>query len=359
MTGKIVNAFLLVALIGCFPRGYSQEEDLLSAVPLVDTLNQSNLQDAFRILQRRYVGQDQLSYVEMNRAALEGLLGRLGPGAQLLPEEEGRGEKATYRLVSELISEDVAYIRPARVAGVELKSFDTALRGFARSPASALVLDLRCPAGTKGGGDFADTAAFAGRFLPKGTALFTVERAGDNGRPQLYSTQKKPAWKKQLAVLVDEDTGAAGEVLAVCLRAHLGCIVVGAKTSGLSADYEEVPIGPNARLRYAVAEAVFEDGTKIFGNGVAPDIESRLNPEAKVRIFQESQTEGVGKFVFEAERPRLNEAALVARTDPELPFRLRKGAVDPDPVPDYDRVVQSAVDALVARAVFEPAADDE
>ena len=55
-----------------------------------------------------------------------------------------------------------------------------------------------------------DTLAFAGRFLPKGTDLFLVDRAGDKGRPQLFTTQKKPIWKKDVIVLVDEDTGPAG-----------------------------------------------------------------------------------------------------------------------------------------------------
>jgi hypothetical protein len=57
-------------------------------------------------------------------------------------------------------------------------------------------------------------------------------------------------------------------------------------------------------------------------------------------------TAGVGPLVFEKERARLNEAALVAGTDPEL-------AETPETAPPlYDRPLQRAVDLVVAVRLF-------
>ena len=60
---------------------------------LVDTLNQANLQDAFKMLRQRYVDRGQLTYETLNKAALKGLLAALEPGVQLLPESKGAGGK--------------------------------------------------------------------------------------------------------------------------------------------------------------------------------------------------------------------------------------------------------------------------
>ena len=43
-----------------------------------------------------------------------------------------------------------------------------------------------------------------------------------------------------------------------------------------------------------------------------------LDPEERDRIFELGKTGGVSRFVFDVERPRLNEAALVSKTNPEI-----------------------------------------
>ena len=318
---------------------------------LVDSLDQANLQRAFRVLRQRFLRKDTLSYDELNRAALSGLLARLGNGADLVtqPFDRSESEKGpALRLVSEMLSSEIVYVRPASLSGSELKAFDSVLGGFQRSPANALVLDLRCPGGVD---SFRNAADFASRFLPSGTPLFSTERPSDSGVPQAYSSRRGHIWKKQTVILVDQDTCPAGEVLAACLREHLGALIVGENTTGRTVEFEEIPLGASGVLRYAVAEVVLNDGTQLFDGGVAPDVVSKLDRNAKLSCLVAAQMDGVRTYVFESERARLNEAALVAGTNPELQDQLvqsERVTAQPASPPHRDTVLQTAVDILAA-----------
>ena len=354
---RLVPIGCVAVMTGAIAEGQQGEADRpsqssqSSQSALVDTLNQKSLQTAFRMLRRRFLRKEALTYDELNRAALDGLLARLGDGAELVPDPSAGGmhETATeLRMVSEMLTSQIVYVRPASLGGGELKAFDSVLGGFQRSPAEALILDLRSPGGVD---RFHNATEFAGRFLPASTLLFQVQRPDDSVTPQAHTTRKGAIWKKRTVVLVDRDTGPAGEVLAACLRGHLGSVIIGETTRGRTVEYEEVPIGIGGLLRYAVAEVVLEDGSRLFQAGVVPDVESVLEHRQKRLMLVMAQEKGVRPCVFETERPRLNEAALVAGTHPELPYLLARGSGEESPFdsrPRLDSVIQTAVDVLAA-----------
>ena len=327
---------------------------------LVDSLNQANLQSAFGILRKRYLRKDELTYEELNRSALEGLLARLGQGATLIEETDGdRPSDSELRLVSEMLTNKTVYVRPARLSGNELKSFDSVLIGFQRSPAQSLILDLRSPHGAV---TFRNTPEYASRLLPKGSPLYRIEYVTDTGIPQVLRTQRKPVWTKGLVVLIDEDSSPASELLAAVLKANTNCVLIGESTRGRTVEYESVPIGRSAILRYAVAEVVLEDGSRFFGKGIQPDVERTMEREEKLAMFRESQLDGVRQFVFERERPRHNEAALVAGTNPELPAEIVRSTGDLAPKDQRSRidpVIQAAVDVIEASSRLIPSSDED
>ncbi len=83
---------------------------------------------------------------------------------------------------------------------------------------------------------------------------------------------------------------------------------------------------------------------------------SRSRWSEKRQIFQESLTKGMASFVFEAERPHLNEAALLAGTNPEIEAaqaaqqRRTRGGEGPAL---HDPVLQRAVDVVTSIGVYE------
>ena len=115
----------------------------------------------------------------------------------------------------------------------------------------------------------------------------------------------------------------------------------------------DVPIGKDRILRYAIAEVILEDGSSIFQKGVTPDLPTDPSIKSKHAVFHATaKGEEMGKFLFRKERPRMNEAALVAGTDPELEYYLAKSngrKTEWDVSLPEDRVLQKAVDILRSR----------
>ena len=71
-------------------------------------------------------------------------------------------------------------------------------------------------------------------------------------------------------------------------------------------------------------------------------------------IFRQTQGDReLNEFLVQKQRPRLNEAALVAGTDPEIDYFLLRSNNKPTPwdkPPLQDRALQQAVDLLNATA---------
>ncbi len=314
---------------------------------LVDMLTQSNLQETFRILLRDYIQHDQLSHLEINRAALEGILDRLGLGAELVPRSsENGGTAAEFKSVSELLKGDIGYFRPAGFDKEAAAEADAVIEKFKDS--KTLILDLRTPMPDA---DFGGTTGFLSRFCPSNTVLFKI-RKPDDSKPRVFLSKNAKRWSGELILLVDPDTSNVAETVAAVINHFNETFVVGEQTAGRTVQYQRVNIGDGTALRFAVAEVVMPDDTSHFQKGIEPHLVSRTKLETKRSVFEKSAKEGVAKFIYDRERPFLSEAALVAGTNPELPLELAKTAGKPsefDHIPLQDRTLQQAVELITAR----------
>lgn len=321
----------------------------------IDTLTQDALQEAFRVLQRDYIRHDELTYEELNRAALEGLLRRINLGAKLVTKN---GEKDPDHLeiefLADLLTPSVGYIRLTGYDLDELEQFDDSLAGFQEADAETLILDLRAP---QADADLNFAARILDRFVDSNTMLFKIQKPRD-ARPQLYFSQaSNQTWEGDLILLVDKETCNAGEVIAALLDKNRECIVVGQKTPGATVDYEQIALNDTTLLRFAVAEVVLADESPLYEVGVVPDFEVRQDLASKHKVFESSKHGPIQRHIFEHTRPRINEAALVNETDPELDYHLARSrgeVTEFDRVPLQDRVLQRAIDLLLTMGHLEP-----
>jgi hypothetical protein len=90
------------------------------------------------------------------------------------------------------------------------------------------------------------------------------------------------------------------------------------------------------------------DTDPIFPGGVKPDVTIALPSEIQEQIFRESKTKGVSQFVFENERRRLNEAALLSGLNPEIDSAQSMQRDRGRTAPLRDTVLQRAVDLVTA-----------
>jgi hypothetical protein len=315
---------------------------------MIDSLDQSSLQEAFRLLTSDYIHESTLDPLEINRAALQGMLDRLEFGAMLLTEKGLDARNSPFRFDSEKLNEDTAYIRFGRYTRKDLEQFDEAIAEFVKEEkCENLILDLRSP---QAQAEFAIASEILSRFRPPSELLFKIRRPG-NDRPTLFISQAvATGWRGNLVLLVDRETGNVGEIIAAVLKRESSCLIIGEKTPGLTVEYRDVPIGEDRILRYAIAEVVLEDDSSIFRTGIEPDIETPTPLQAKRSIFRASEgDETLTPFLYQKQRPRMNEAALVAGTDPEIDDFILRSNNKPTPwdkPPLQDRALQQAVDLL-------------
>ena len=309
----------------------------------IDALDAPQLQKAIEVLEQNFLSSGELDETGRQRALLEGLATRLAPG--VLFATGGEGEKPTHHaFLAEILDGKAGYIRPGAIDSSSLAQLDATLKKFSDKELPAAILDLRQ---LPGGSAFDTAAEFAKRFCPKGSILFTIPKPGAR-QERILTSDTDPAFRGILVVLCDAGTSGAAEALGASLRANAGAMVVGAPSAGQAVEFSDFPLGGGRTLRVAVARVAVPEAGPLFPGGVKPDVEIGMPAGDTLEIFGRSATEGLGRFVFDTERPRMNEAALMANANPEITGDEETQA---EPEPLRDTALQRALD-LVTAIVF-------
>ncbi len=293
---------------------------------------------------------EQRSPASAKSAALEAYLARLGPGTGILTEPPMPLTEAEFpplRFHSEVLAGNTGYIRMGAFTPELPSRIEPVLRDFVQMGARNLILDLRA---TPAQGSLALAADVASCFVSQGVPLFAVRSGGQPEVPLL--TRRPPTGRFRLLVLTGIRTAGPVEALGAALKVHANATLIGSPTQGQAADFEMIPLGSKRFLRLPVREAVLPTAPDLFPKGLRPDILSRVSPDATDAALQRAAQEGkVASLLVETERPRLNEAALVAGENPEteawIQAQLRRGQPKPAPMPK-DFTLRMALDFLCA-----------
>lgn len=310
-------------------------------------LSQAGVQAAFQILRRDFIRSRELTPERLSKVGLEGLLTALDVGAQVVPmRAESKERKVKPGVHSMALAEAVGWVRPMSFQREEVAMVEKALNQFQVGGCEAVILDLRSPAAE---GEFEVAAALVDFFVPSGESFFRLRQAGAT-QGEVFVSSRAAVWTGDVLVLVDERTNNVGEAVAAVLRSLERALLVGEKTQGAAVRYQTLPLDAGHALRYASAEMLLVDGTSLYQKGLEPDFRVVFDGEARdqtERWFRQGRTR---ELVFEVARPRFNEAALVARRNPEIESYVKRslGEVDAaDKSPLVDPVLQRAVDMVL------------
>ena len=323
-----------------------------TATDLINSLGPADLQAAITLLKSNFTNPDAITETELNRATVQGLMTRLPNGVKLLPNRENAPTEAPTPLYSEILDGHIGYLRLGSLNSANLQAMDKSLSNFTGKKMDALVVDLRASSGTN---DFAVAAEFAKRFCPKGKPLFTLRKPAAR-QDRVFNSDRDPAFHGLIMVLADGDTAGGAEALAAALRVYDKALLVGQPGAGRAAEYSDLALPGGKILRVAVAEMVSPEGRSLFPDGVKPDLPVEMSVADKLQIFQLSGEKGIGPFVYQAGRPHMNEAALLAGTNPELEAaevaqQRRRGA--PEKPPAHDPVLQRALDVVTSLEIYQ------
>ena len=315
---------------------------------LVDQLDKAQLQELIQELRSNYVDQRALTSDEISQATVQGLLTRLGPGATLQTRAEAEEPPVIRPFKIEVVGNHFGYIRFGTLSKDTISRLDSALNDFRTRGFSGVILDLRtCGAG----GDFQLAADLVNRFVPKGKLLFKlVEPKSD--QDQVFTSSIDPLYRGPVAVVVDQDTSGAAEAIAETLKIQDHALILGHKTAGRAVEYQRYPIGNSLVLTLAVRQLMVPDGPAIFPNGLQPDIPVNFSDADEKNILKLTDTESITPFVVDEERPRTNEAALVAGTNPEIDaYEAQEAGKTPAATPK-DLALQRAIVFLTTVSVY-------
>ena len=325
----------------------------LSSHEAADTLSEDELRQVVDILRDNYLHPDALSEASLARAGIQGLLDRLGAGARIFSTATTPNHRAS-QFRSETLDGNVGYLRLGALTHENLASLDGVLETFVPKPPVAAVLDLRA---TPHSTDFDLAAECTRRFVPKGRVLFSIKRPKANDE-EILTSRDEPRWRGLLVVLVDGGTAGAGEVIAAVLRTHLRAYVIGQQTKGEAAQFEEMPLADGRVLRVAIGEVTLPDATPVFPGGLTPDLTVNVPQEKTDEVLQLAMNaDGAAPLVLEKERAKMNEAALIAGTNPELDEvqKIQKLRVkgEAPAKPPRDEALQRALDYITSVRVYE------
>jgi hypothetical protein len=325
----------------------------LSSQEAADALGEDELRQVVDILRDNYLRSDALSEAALARAGLQGLLDRLGTGARVFSGAATIEPKPSpFR--SEILGGSVGYLRLGLLSPENIAALDGALESFGPKPPGAAVLDLRA---TPHSSDFELAAECCRRFVPKGRVLFSIKRPKANDE-EILTSRDDPRWRGLLVVLVDGDTAGAGEVIAAVLRTHLRAYVIGCQTKGEAAQFEDLPLASGRILRVAIGEVTLPDATPVFPGGLTPDLVVNVPQEKTDELLALGlNADGAAALVSEKERARMNEAALIAGTNPELDelqeMQKLKARGEAPQKPPRDEVLLRALDFITTMRVLE------
>jgi hypothetical protein len=312
---------------------------------LIDSLSAADVQAALTVLKKSFANPDAVDDVQIGRATLQGLLVRLNKGLLLLPGKEATPPETPAPFYAEVLEDHIGYIRFGTINSTNLQALDKRLADFAAKKVDALIIDLRA----SDSGDFASAAEFGKRFVPKGKTLFSLRKQDKQDHPSI--SDRDPPYAGLIAVLVDGDTSGPAEAIAVALRTHDKALIIGQPSAGSGVEYSDQSLPSGRILRVAVAQCIGADGRRLYPDGVTPDLPVEMSAVDKRQIFRLSMSKGMASFTREMERPHLNEAALIAGTNPELETSdQRRNRVQANAL--VDAVLQRGLDLITSLEIY-------
>ena len=173
-----------------------------------------------------------------------------------------------------LYNHHTGYIRISMFSGNCAEEFREAIKDLTERRMTCLVIDLR----NNPGGRLKDVVSIADTLLGECT-IVTVRSNG--GEEEVYTSNKKGV-SVPVAIIVNENSASASEILAAAVQDNEAGIIVGMPTFGKGIVQTTRRLESNgAWLKLTTSAYYTPSGKSINGTGVTPDLEVDLPEEMK------------------------------------------------------------------------------
>ena len=163
------------------------------------------------------------------------------------------------------IENDIEYVRLAEFGQTSADEVRDALLNGKRHNVRGYILDLRF----NGGGLLDAAVDISSLFIPQGTIVSTIDRAGDR---DVRNASGHALDAKPLVLLVNRYTASASEITAGAIQDYDAGTLVGEKTFGKGVVQSLYTLPDKGALKITTARYVTPKGRDIQHKGIVPDV---------------------------------------------------------------------------------------
>ena len=165
----------------------------------------------------------------------------------------------------------IGYIRIGSFAEHTGEEFSREMSRLGGEGMTALIIDLR----ENPGGLITSCVAVAEQVVPAGRIVSVIDR---DGGEEVYRSSLGER-KYPLAVLIDENSASASEILAGALQDRGAGTIIGTTSYGKGSVQAVIPLFHEDGLKLTIAKYVTPNGRSIDGTGITPDIVVARSPQ--------------------------------------------------------------------------------
>ncbi len=175
-----------------------------------------------------------------------------------------RGEVESRTVASEMLEDDIGYLYISNFTNSTPAQFEEQLAQLQEQGMKGLMLDLR----GNPGGTVESVTEIAEYLIPEGLVFYMQY---PDGSRKDYSVDGSNYIQLPIAVLVNNNSASASEILASAIQESGAGTVIGTQTYGKGVVQTMYPLRDKTAVKLTVSEYFTRNGNSINGVGVTPD----------------------------------------------------------------------------------------
>ncbi len=184
-----------------------------------------------------------------------------------------RAEVEQPSVYGSTIDGDYGYIRITAFEKSTAEQFRKELAGLENKNVKGLIVDLR----DNPGGLLDQGIEVADMLLPECTITHTEDK---NGKTEYYNSDES-CTKLKYAVLINENTASASEIVAAAIKDNQGGPLIGTTTFGKGIIQGSMEFKDETALKLTIMQYLSPEGNQINGVGVKPDYKVKMSQDGK------------------------------------------------------------------------------
>lgn len=157
-----------------------------------------------------------------------------------------------------MLDKNIGYIKIDEFTKATSDEFRRAARELSNAGMKKMIIDLR----DNGGGVLESALRIADEFLPKGKLILTTK--GKNyPKQEMFATATGDYEKMPVAILINESSASASEVVSGALQDQDRAIIIGRRSFGKGLVQQDIPLNDGSDLRLVVARYYTPTGRSI------------------------------------------------------------------------------------------------